>query len=189
MEITLVRHGKSVWIENKPITCQEFKNWVKEYDCNGVFEEKSYPVETLEKIAAANIIITSDLKRSVESANFLNSNSTAISDPLFCETELPIPLTKFWGLKLNASIWAVILRCLWFSGYSNGCESLSEAKRRAEKASKFLVKCAEEHNNVVLVGHGFLNMLIAKELKKAGWNGKRKTSSKHWHSTTYSFHQ
>ena len=26
MEITLIRHGKSLWSENKAITCQEFKN-------------------------------------------------------------------------------------------------------------------------------------------------------------------
>lgn len=187
MEITLVRHGKSLLVENKPITCQEFKNWVKKYDDHGVFEEESYPTETLEKIGTANIVITSDLKRAVESAKFLNPNLPTISDPLFRETELPIPSTSLWGLKLNPSILAIILRCLWFSGYSNGCESLKDAKIRAEKASKFLVNCAMEHNNVVLVGHGFFNMLIGKELKKIGLNGKKKTSSKHWESTTYSF--
>jgi len=189
MEITLVRHGKSLWVENKPITCQEFKNWVEKYDCNGVFEEKSYPLETLKKIGTANIVITSDLKRAVESAKFLNPNLSTISDPLFRETELPIPLTRLLGLKLNASIWAVILRCLWFSSYSSGCESLKDAKIRAERAAKFLVECAKDHDNVVLVGHGFFNMLIGKELTKRGWNGKKKTSSKHWDSTTYSYIQ
>jgi broad specificity phosphatase PhoE len=91
------------------------------------------------------------------------------------------------GIKLNASIWAVILRCLWFSGYSSGCESLKEAKIRAEEASKVLDTCAKDHTNVVLVGHGFFNKLIGKELKKMGWIGKKKTSSKHWNATTYSF--
>ncbi|MFB7305424.1 histidine phosphatase family protein [Heyndrickxia sporothermodurans] len=119
MEITLVRHGKSLWIENKPIACQDFKNWVEKYDSNGVFEEKSYPSETLEKIGTANIVLTSDLKRAVESAKLLNPNISAISDPLFRETELPIPLAKLVGLKLYPNIWAAILRCLWFSGYSN----------------------------------------------------------------------
>lgn len=174
MEITLIRHGKSLWTENKPITCREFKVWVEKYDSHGVFEEESYPLETLEKLDAANIVFTSDLKRAIESAKFLNPNLQIISDSLFRETELPIPLAKLWELKLNASIWAVILRYLWFCGYSNGCESLKDAKRRAEKASKLLVKYANEHKNVVLVGHGFFNMLIGKELKKMGWNGKKK---------------
>jgi broad specificity phosphatase PhoE len=186
MEISLIRHGKSKFIENNLITCKEFKNWVEKYDYNGVFEENSYPSETLEKIATANIIITSDLKRSIESAKLLNPNVKAVSVPLFRETELPTPLTKLWGIKLNPSVWAVMLRCLWFSGYSSGCESLSNAKDRSEKASKLLVEYAKEHNTVVLVGHGLFNMLIAKELQKMGWKGKRKINSNHWVCTTYS---
>ncbi|MFB3164549.1 hypothetical protein ABLO26_24620 [Neobacillus sp. 179-J 1A1 HS] len=77
------------------------------------------------------------------------------------------------GLKLHTGSCGVILRCLWFIGYSSGCESLKDAKIRAEEASKFLVNCAMEHHHVVLVGHGFFNMLIGKELKRMGWNGKK----------------
>ena len=186
MEISLIRHGKSMCTEMNRITCKEFKDWVEKYDYSGVFEEKSYPPVTLKKIATANIVITSDLKRSIESANLLNPNLKAISVPLFRETELPTPLTKMWGLQLNSSLWAVILRCLWFSGYSRGCESLTNAKYRAEKASELLGEFAQEHTSVVLVGHGFFNMLIAKELQKTGWKGQKKTSSKHWSCTTYS---
>ncbi|MBS4196517.1 histidine phosphatase family protein [Lederbergia citri] len=185
MEISLIRHGKSQWTEDKPITCQEFKNWVAKYDRHGVCEKTSYPLETLEKIAAAKIVITSDLTRSIESAKLLNPDIHANSDPLFRETELPIPLTKLFGLKLNANMWAVLLRCLWFIGYSRGCESLREAKKRAEKASILLIHYAKEHQQVVLVGHGFFNMLIVKELKKLGWVSARKTSSKHWEYTTF----
>jgi len=187
MKISLIRHGKSIWTENERMTSQQFKIWVEKYDNNGVFEENSYPSVTLNTIATANVVITSDLKRSVESAKMLNPNLTAISTPLFRETELPVPLTRLWGLKLNPSIWAVMLRCLWFIGYSRGCESLSHSKERAEKAAEVLVEYAQEHSSVVLVGHGFFNMLIAKELQKSGWKGKKKTSSKHWDCTTYSF--
>ena len=186
MEISMIRHGKSVCTKTSRIACEEFESWVEQYDNSGVFEENSYPTVTLDKIKTANIILASDLKRSIESTNLLNPNLEAISNPLFRETELPIPLTNLWGLKLNSNIWAVILRFLWFFGYSNGCESLSSAKDRANKASELLIKHAQEHTSVVLVGHGFFNMLIAKELKKEGWEGRRKTSSKHWSCTTYS---
>ncbi len=187
MEISLIRHGKSMFTEINRIQCKDFKDWVEKYNYSGVFEENSYPTETLKTITTANFIIASDLKRSVESANLLNPNLEAISVPLFRETELPTPLTKFGGLKLNPSFWAVILRCLWFCGYSRGCESLSNAKYRAKKASELLVEYAQIHTSVVLVGHGFFNMLIAKELLNRGWKGKSKTSSKHWSCTTYSF--
>lgn len=80
-----------------------------------------------------------------------------------------------------------ILRCLWFSGYSDRCESLNNAKQRAKKAAEKLVDYAQEHQSVAFVGHGFINLLIAKELQKSGWKGKRKTGSKHWNCTTYYF--
>jgi hypothetical protein len=189
MEITLVRHGKSLWIENKPITCGEFKSWVKNYDDHGVVEETTYPTETVEKMETAKMVITSDLKRSVESARLLKPNIPAISSPLYRETGLPFPFSNLLGLKLPANLWAVVLRCLWFCGYSSQSESFSEAKTRAEKASRELVKYAKEHQHIVLVGHGLMNRMIAKELKKMGWKGKKSANSKHWNATTYSVEQ
>lgn len=91
MEISLIRHGKSKHTDNNKVTCNEFNGWVKKYDDSGVFEEKYYPLETHEKIATANIVITSDLKRSIESAKLLYPNLKVISSPLFRETELPVP--------------------------------------------------------------------------------------------------
>lgn len=69
---------------------------------------------------------------------------------------------------------------------SRECEPLASAKRRAKLASEQLVKYVEEYKSVVLVGHGFFNRLIAEELKKMNWEGKRKSSVKHWGCTTYS---
>jgi broad specificity phosphatase PhoE len=188
MEISLIRHGKSKHIENNIVTCKEFVEWVKKYDHSGVFEEKDYPSETLKKIAAASIVITSDLTRSVESAYLIiqNRNTRVVTDALFRETELPV-LSRNLKFTLRPNSWAVILRCLWFCGYTRQNESLVEAKQRAIKASERLVKHAEEHKSVVLVGHGFFNRLIAVELKKRGWKGKRKATAKHWHCTTYSY--
>ncbi|WP_044640815.1 histidine phosphatase family protein [Risungbinella massiliensis] len=187
MEISLIRHGKSKYTEQAQITCKDFKKWVEQYDSHGVFEENVYPANTLEKISQANIVITSDLKRSIESAQILNKNVKTISLPLFRETELPDPDINFWGIKLTSNVWAVLFRCLWLSGYARRCESVSNAKiQRAKKASLLLTEYAQKHKSVALVGHGFFNLLIAKELQKMGWQGKRKSDSKHWHCTTYS---
>jgi broad specificity phosphatase PhoE len=184
MEISLIRHGKSNHAENHRITYKEFQGWIKTYDRSGVFEENYYPSKTLEKMATAKIVITSDLNRSIESAGLLTQDIPVVSHALFRETELPI-LQKRSGLKLNPKNWAVILRCLWFCGYSKQCESVANAKQRAVQASEQLMKYAEEHKSVVLVGHGFFNRLIAVELKKLGWEGKRRSSVKHWNCTTY----
>ncbi|KGM45695.1 histidine phosphatase family protein [Neobacillus niacini] len=186
MEISLIRHGKSLLTENDKITCLEFNKWVEKYDYNGVFEESAYPTATLEKVATANIVITSDLKRAVESARLLKPITKIISDPLFRETELPSNSSQLFNVKLKPSIWAIVLRILWFSGYSYQCESLNKAKFRANKASQQLIDYANEYKSVVLVGHGFFNMLIAKELQKKGWKGIRKRDAKHWDCMTFS---
>ncbi|MBY0221287.1 MULTISPECIES: histidine phosphatase family protein [Sporosarcina] len=183
MEISLIRHGRSTCTDSNRMKCKEFKIWVGKYDNQGVFEENFYPEDTLDRMASANIVFSSDLERSIESARLLKPNLLAVSDPLFRETELPNP--SVGSIKLSPSTWSLILRCLWFLGYSRDCESLKEAKDRAEKASELLAVYAEIHTSIVLVGHGFFNMLIAKELQKMGWEGKKRSSSKHWNCTTY----
>lgn len=187
MEISLIRHGKSQLIENDRITFAEFKKWVEKYDFNGVFEESTYPVVTLEKVATAKFVITSDLKRSLMSAKLLNPKIKTTSDPLFRETELPANPRIFFNIKFKPRTWAVILRLLWFSGYSNQCESLSQARLRSKKAAQQLIDYANEYKSIVLVGHGFFNMLIAKKLRKEGWKGKRKVGAKYWNCTTYTW--
>lgn len=186
MEISLIRHGRSLLTESDKMTCMEFKEWVGKYDFNGVFEESLYPSETLEKVTTAKIVLSSNLKRSVESARLLNTKVKIVSDCLFRETELPSIPTKLFNVRLKPNIWAVILRLLWFSGYSNECESFRQAKDRAGMAVQLLIDYAHEHKSIALVGHGFFNMLIAKELQKKGWKGKSKVSARHWNCTTYS---
>ncbi|ALC89163.1 phosphoglycerate mutase [Bacillus sp. FJAT-18017] len=186
MEISLIRHGKSRHTENGRITCSDFKKWIEKYDYTGVFEETTYPFWTVEKVTNARIVITSNLKRSVQSAMYINTEKGTISSPLFREIELPT-CSKKLGLKLSPSMWSFILRLLWFCGYSNECESFTDAKSRAKKAAQLLVEYADEYKSVALVGHGFFNMLLAKELQKKGWTGKRRTGAKHWNCTTYIF--
>lgn len=186
MEISLIRHGKSQLIDNEKIAFEEFKKWVEKYDLYGVNEEPIYPVMTLEKVSTAKLVITSNLKRSVVSAMLLGSKAKPISEPLYRETELPAPPKILFNVKLKPNTWIIILRLLWLSGYSNKCESLRKARVRAKEASQQLMDYANEHKMIVLVGHGFFNMLIAKELKKKGWNSKRKVGAKHWNCTTYS---
>ena len=58
-------------------------------------------------------------------------------------------------------------------------------ENRAIKAVVVLINNVEVHHLVALVGHGFFNMMIAKELQNRGWIGRRNTDSNHWKCTTY----
>ncbi|MED1599796.1 histidine phosphatase family protein [Alkalihalophilus marmarensis] len=187
MEISLIRHGKSQFNEKKRVTCAEFERWVDNYNASGVHRQAIYPPETLLKITSANVLITSDLKRSIDSAAILHPEGITITHSLFRETELPTLHAKHLSIRLKPSTWAVFLRLLWFGGYSNACESVSEAKGRAEKATEQLITYAKESQSVAIVGHGFFNRFISKELQRQGWKGKKKSGTKHWSCTTYTW--
>ncbi|MBG9544320.1 phosphoglycerate mutase [Cytobacillus firmus] len=185
MEITLIRHGRSAQIENHRMNSKEYKKWVEAYNHLGIVEGESCSKDAIEKGATSSILLTSDLRRAIESARTLNPSAKIQSDPLFREMELPMPDINFPGVRLRPNTWAVLLRLLWICGYSQGCESYSEAKYRAKRASLKLTSFAKEHQHAVLIGHGFFNLYIAKELQKSGWTGKRRTGSKHWNAVTY----
>lgn len=185
MEITLIRHGRSAHIEDHRLNSREFKKWVETYNRLGILEDEVCPSDALEKGVSASFILKSNLKRSIESAKCLNPLAMIRKDRLFREAELPLPASNLPGLKLRPKTWALVLRLLWLCGYSQGCESYRDAKLRAKQASLLLTSIAKEHHSAVLAGHGFFNLLIAGELQKAGWTGKRKTGSKHWNTDTY----
>ncbi|MGB7999206.1 MAG: histidine phosphatase family protein [Anaerobacillus sp.] len=185
MEISLIRHGKSLCRASEPLSYRSFKDWMIEYDHVGAAEEDAYPSDSIEKVLSSELVFTSDLKRSVQSALLLSPALTPKSDTTFREVELPTFIHVPDTIKVKPNVWAVILRVMWFLGYSKGCESFTSAKKRAVQAALKLSEAAKEHTSIVLVGHGFFNKMIAKELKRRGWRS-RNISTKHWVCTTLS---
>lgn len=182
----MIRHGKSQWTDNSKVSYEGFRNWIDRYDSSSVFEsDMPYPARTLEKINKANLILSSDLKRSIDSAKILTPDFTGPSYPLFREIEFPAVPEFAEKVKLPPTVWAVFLRVSWFAGYAKGAESYKKASQRAGRAADVLVNEAVKHESVVLVGHGFFNFLIAKQLQKRGWEGRRNTSFEHWVANTY----
>src|SRR5947209_3581228 len=56
---------------------------------------------------------------------------------------------------------------------------------RAAKAASVLTGRAEESGAVVLVGHGLMNILIARRLRATGWRGPRFPSPQYWTFGSY----
>lgn len=184
LEINLVRHGKSLYNDKNRITVENYKIWSEYYDSSGVNIEKSYPAFTLEKVSSANLLLTSCLKRAIDSAAYLSPNSQVAASSLFRETELPL-LKGFGRIKLRPVIWEFLLRALWLAGFSSKCESFKEAQYRAQEAADILIEFAGKYSKVTLVGHGFFNYLIASELKKHQWKAGSRISFKHWVCTSF----
>jgi broad specificity phosphatase PhoE len=92
-----------------------------------------------------------------------------LSDPLFDEAGIPTAIEL--RLALAPVHWDAIARLAWMLGWSRGVESASEARSRAARAARHLAGLASTHGSVALVGHGMLNTLIARALRRDGWIG------------------
>lgn len=125
------------------------------------------------------VVYTSDLVRSIETGRLIGQK--IIQDPLFREAE--IPLIKFPAIRIKAKFWLFLSRSLWVLGLKTKCESLKEAKQRVKQIVEKIELQLLGNQRIVIVGHGFINRLIKRELFHRSWflkqsNGKNGFLSK-----------
>jgi broad specificity phosphatase PhoE len=106
-----------------------------------------------------------------------------VTDARFREAGLPSAFAS--DVRLRPDIWAAVARSAWFCGWSNGGESFTAARQRAEEAARMLTSRADAQGSVVVVGHGMMNILIARRLRASGWSGPRIPSPRHWSFGVY----
>lgn len=180
MKIILMRHGKPLLPQARWITAAEMARWVEQYNL-AVVAADSVPASNLSLVNAATTIVTSTTPRAVSSAQALGCD-TAVADPLFCEAQLPFAAWRF--LRLPAVVWVAFFRLLWLGGFSRNADSIQTTKIRAKAAAQTLIALAEQ-GSVLLVGHGIMNRLIARELVAAGWVGAARHASSYWGVNCY----
>ncbi|NQY93084.1 MAG: histidine phosphatase family protein [Campylobacteraceae bacterium] len=175
--ITLLRHARVDIKEFDNITARDFGQWIDEYNTAGIKKEVPNQDTIFKLLDEADIILCSNLNRSIESVALFGKKPTYINE-LFNEVELP---TASWKtIQLRASFWLVFFRILWFLGYSKNVESYRKAQIRAKEASEILFDFAKEGQSVVLVGHGLMNKLIVKELLGKNCIKLKSTGSNNW---------
>jgi broad specificity phosphatase PhoE len=182
MEIILARHGKPNFRHWMWITPRQMKEWIQIYNQAKILSEE-IPSDTLRQANVSGIIVSSTLPRCVESARALFVEKSPLIEAVFCEADLP---HGNWNIpKLPLSVWGVLFRLAWFCGYSSNVESLLRAEARALCAAKRLLALARKNGSVFLVGHGIMNMLIAKQLLAMGWSGPKRPVNKYWQFSVY----
>ncbi|MGX1901786.1 broad specificity phosphatase PhoE [Thermolongibacillus altinsuensis] len=180
MNITLIRHGRSVWTKRGWLTREQFCEWIERYDASGVCEDDDIPMATREKARDASILFVSPLLRSRHSAELLCPSCPIEQSALFSEVPLPDP-PKWLKGKYPLFLWFLIMRFLWLIGF--GDEPYIKAKQRAKQAAETLVNHAA-NGHVVVIGHGLFNHLLSKSLRKHGFYA-RKVRWKHWEAVTF----
>ena len=183
MKIGLLRHGRPEVDGSARISASEMRGWIARYD-KAELCESSIPTEDTQCITASfNSVFCSNLPRSIGSAKAVKSNGEITESPLF--RELPLPDLNGELIKLKPGTWTIVLRALWLAGYSRNAESFTQSKSRIRKATRMLVDEAHKNNSVLLVGHGFTNVMIAKALIGDGWMGPSRPRHGHWGASVY----
>jgi len=165
------------------INARDFNKWIKAYNNSGINLSKT-PGEKLSKVVTdCNTIVCSDHRRSIQSAEYLALNKNIQINPLFREAGLPFANWK--GPKFSPRIWSITFRLLWFLGYKSHSESYSQAVERSVNACKMLQQLAAWSAPVLLIGHGFMNRFIARQLRFSGWSGPKNPGRNYWSYAIY----
>jgi len=169
MEIIIARHGRPQPDDHTPIARAGFRGWVTGSE-QAPLDPTLLPSPALSALAAsAGCVVTSTLRRSVESAALLAPGRVVISEPVFAEAGMPISTPDDRAIRPRH--WNALGRVAWVLGWSRGRESWPAARHRASQAGARLDELARAHGSVLLVGHGLLNLLIQRALRAAGWSG------------------
>ncbi len=181
MRITLLRHGKPDFELKGIVRARELSAVANSYDLSGIADVP--PGTAVEATRESRLVVCSHLPRSLESAKALGFLEAHVTDPLYCETAMPH--FQHGSILLPVGLWAVMLRIMWLFGFSRNGESLADARKRARRAAARLMELAAEHRHVLLVGHGFMNSFIAKELLRGGWCGPSRPGKGYWEYGVY----
>ena len=185
MKIVFMRHGKPDVPELGNINVSEFHRWIEAYNSASLDITHKPSKQVVEIANHCNVIVCSDLRRSIESAQLLGIRDIHCIDVIFKEVELPY--ARLPSPRLMPDVWFVLYRILWFMGYATNSESIFSARQRAAIAAKMLHNKALCNNTVFCIGHSIFNSLIAKELLKKGWQGSTSIFNKHWEISEYEY--
>lgn len=185
LQITLVRHGRPNHHNRRWCSPAQMRDWIDGYNralvaCDGLPDS----LTPLAREAAQ--VLSSPVSRCVQSRRHLVGERHCLSAELFSEAHLPY---SDWRVPvLPAIVWRILFRAAWFCGYARHTESIRDSDRRARQAADQLIALAEAEGSVLLVGHGIMNILIARHLRQRGWQGPRLLVLKpYWHASSYRF--
>lgn len=178
--IILMRHGRPLIEAPGLVSPAGLQRWIEAYDRAAVEQDNVPPAVQL-LARSAGIIISSSATRALSSLQALGIEP-AIVDAAFGEARLP---SGRWPLPLlPAPAWALWFRTRWLLGLHGGVEPFHACRQRAAGAKSRLIALAER-GNVLLMGHGLMNRLIARQLQADGWHGEPAGPRGYWRCAVF----
>ncbi|MCH6256064.1 histidine phosphatase family protein [Puniceicoccaceae bacterium K14] len=182
MKIVVMRHGQPEMdidsLKVEKLSPQGVGEIVEQYERTDLNPDSEVPQQSLLVAESCSFAISSKLPRALSSIQKLGLEDRAVAFDCFNESSLPY---LNWG-KPRASFftWCLLFRTAWFLGFSRNGESISDAKRRACKCADLVFQKLETHESLLVLGHGIMNRLLYRELKRSGWIEKESTGGSYW---------
>lgn len=167
LQIMILRHQK-VNLEKKPVySFHEAYSYLHAYDTSTVVPVDCNPLQVGED--EIDSVYGSDLRRSVETAQLLFDERLPVGQyALFREFRNNPAALPMVTLPIN--YWRAMGTLRWLLGLEDaGPETFRQARHRTREAAAFLDAKAKDEKKVLLIGHGFFNILLKRYLKQNGW--------------------
>jgi broad specificity phosphatase PhoE len=184
--ITLVRHGEPALSRKIRFNAKGYGQWWGRYEEGGLLGDQSPPAQVLKLTKNATVLLASTRRRSQESMRVLAPGREFTQHAELIEAPLPPPPFPDW-LHLSPKKWGFLARFWWwFFDHHKGQETRAQAHLRSDAAADRLITIAQQGQAVVVVAHGFFNVMIEKSLIERGWTrtlhqgGYRYWSARHF---------
>lgn len=177
--ITLARHGEPALSRRIRLDSAGYRRWWAAYEEGGILAGQTPPDGLLTLARDADVIFASTRRRAVETAEAVLCGKAFVRDPLFVEAPLPPPTLPAF-LRFGPRTWGVVARTSWWLGGHGAEESRPAAAARAREAADRLVREAAAGKRVLVLAHGYFNLMVGRELKKRGWRLAEDRGFKYW---------
>ena len=181
--IIIVRHGRPALSKKQNMDWRGFRAWWGLYDAGGLAEAQKLPKKVKNWASRADLSISSPLRRARESAELALGHAPDKIDPDLVEAALPPP--HLGRLRFRPKTWGTLARILWYVGKSDGMETHTQARIRADRMAGKLGDYAGGGKIIFVTAHGWFNRMLKVSLKKRGWACVKQNGDLHWSFRQY----
>jgi broad specificity phosphatase PhoE len=178
--ITLARHGEPALSRKVRLSSGEYREFWARYEVMGLLPGQTPPAHLAGFVEACDVLIASTRLRAIESAQTVGRGKAFQREALLVEAPLPPPPWPKW-VRLSPKLWGFFARFWWwFFNHHEGGETRRQAEMRADQAAQKLETLAGEGRDVVVLAHGFFNVMIGRALRRRGWKRTLREGYKYW---------
>ncbi len=162
------------------LTSAQYRDFWARYEVMGLLPGQTPPAALSGWVENCDILIASTRLRAIESAQAVGRGRDFEREDLLIEAPLPPPPWPRW-VKLSPRLWGFFARFWWwFFDHHEGGETRRQAEVRASQAAEKLDALAREGLDVVVLAHGFFNIMIGRALRRLGWRVTFREGIKYW---------